>query len=201
MKTKSTFILFLATLSIISCIDFSDNIKKEPLSDDDFKSVVTNEEYEVLLPKYMKEASDLNDEASLQYQNIFKETYFVVIDEPAEDFVTVFKDLDEYDESKSVVSNYKDTQLKFFRESLTDYDFLEENSLKINGMEAEIVYFNGKVAGVIYPINYCLTFIEGDKNVYMLMAWTLKNKKDKYRATFDKMVKSFKLVESTDPSK
>lgn len=197
MKIKSTFLLFVSTLSIFSCIDFSDNIKKEPLSDTDFKSVIINEEYEVRLPKYMKEAQNLNYEASLQYQNLFKETYFVVIDEPSQDFIDVFKDLGEYNESKSVVKNYKDVQMQYFKESLTEYEFLKEKSLEINGLESEMVYFNGKIEDVIYPINYCLTFIEGNDKVYMLMAWTLKDRKEKYRATFEKIIKSFKLVDHT----
>ncbi|WP_343488465.1 hypothetical protein [Allomuricauda sp. d1] len=201
MKTKSFFAVLSLVLCSVSCIDFSNNVKKDKLTDDDFIAVVTNEEYEVKLPKYMKEATGLNDEASLQYQNVFKETYFVVIDEYTDDFVSVFKDLGEYDESISVVKNYKNIQLQYFQESLTAYDFLEEKSLEINGLDSEMTYFDGKIEGVIYPINYCLAFIEGDEKVYMLMAWTLKDRKDKYRETFDKIVKSFRLVDNQTASK
>ena len=107
----SAVLLLLATAS---CIDFSDKIKKEKLSDSDFKSISINNEYSVKLPKHMKEAKNLNDEASLQYQNIFKEVYFVVIDEPIEEFKEVFIDLGEYNDSLSLLKNYKQIQLGFF---------------------------------------------------------------------------------------
>ncbi|MFD2585299.1 hypothetical protein ACFSQJ_00045 [Croceitalea marina] len=190
---KSIFALILL-LQVFSCIDFSDNIKKEKLNDDSFKAITINEEYEVKLPKYMKEAQNLNDEASLQYQNIFKETYFVVIDEPKEEFKEVFLDIGEYDESLPLIKNYKNAQLEFFKESLTTYEFINESSKKINGKDAEVVAFDGKVQGVIYDISYLFTFVEGDDKAYMLMAWTLKNKRDKYQETFEYISDSFTVL-------
>ncbi len=190
---KSIFALILL-LQVFSCIDFSDNIKKEKLNDDSFKAITINEEYEVKLPKYMKEAQNLNDEASLQYQNIFKETYFVVIDEPKEEFKEVFLDIGEYDESLPLIKNYKNAQLEFFKESLTTYEFINESSKKINGKDAEVVAFDGKVQGVIYDISYLFTFVEGDDKVYMLMGWTLKNKRDKYQETFEYISDSFTVL-------
>ncbi len=193
-KTLKSIFALILLLQGSSCIDFSDNIKKEELNDESFKAITINEEYKVKLPKYMKEAQNLNDEASLQYQNIFKETYFVVIDEPKEEFKEVFLDIGEYDESMPLLKNYKNAQLEFFKESLTTYEFINESSKKINGKDAEVVAFDGKVQGVIYDISYLFTFVEGDDKVYMLMAWTLKNKRDKYQETFEYISDSFTVL-------
>jgi hypothetical protein len=52
---------------------------------------ITGGDYSLGIPTYMTKATTLNDEASLQFQNLFKETYVIVIDENKEKFVTVFK--------------------------------------------------------------------------------------------------------------
>lgn len=193
------FFKSIAALTIVllasSCIDFSDNIKKGKLDATDFKTVTINNEYAVKLPKYMKEAKDLNDEASLQYQNIFKETYFVVLDESKEEFKEVFIDIGEYNDSISLIKNYKEVQLAFFKESITDYEFVSEESLIINDMNAEVLAFNAKIPDVIYTIGYQFTYIEGKEKVYMLMAWSLKDKMKKYTDTFDYISNSFTIVE------
>lgn len=194
-KILKNIFLLIVVLIIHSCIDFSDNIKKEAIKDENFIAITTNNEYLVKLPKYMKKAKNLNDEASLQYQNLFKETYFVVIDEPKNEFKEVFIDLGEYNDSISLIKNYKNIQINYFKESLSDLEFLSENSLKINGNNAEKIEFNGKVPGVIYNINYQITFVEGATKAYMLMAWTLKRKKEKYRETFDYISNSFTVLE------
>jgi len=187
-------VLFLL-LTIVSCVDFSNNIKKEKLSDSDFKSIATNSEYVVKLPEYMKEAKDLNDEATLQYQNIYKEVYFVVLDEPKEEFKEVFLDIGEYDESISLIKNYKQTQIGYFKESMTDFEMVSEETMQINGKNAETVSFNGKVSGVIYAISYKFTFIEGNEKVFLLMSWTLKDRREKYNDTFNYIANSFTILE------
>jgi len=192
-KLKVLFV-FTCLLLVSSCIDFSDNIKKKKLTDGDFNTVTVNKEYQVKLPKYMKEAQNLNDEASLQYQNIFKETYFVVIDEPKDEFKEAFIEIGEYNDSLPLLKNYKYAQLEFFKESMTNYEFISESTKKINGRNAEVLAFDGKVEGLIYNISYLFTFIEGDEKVYMLMAWTLKNKEQKYKETFEHISNSFTVL-------
>ena len=191
---KSIF-AFVLLINVSSCIDFSDNIKKEKPVAADFNTVTINKEYEVQIPKYMKATNDLNDQASLQYQNIFKETYFVVIDEPKDEFKKAFLELGEYNDSLPLIANYKDVQLNFFKESLTDYEFISETTKKINGKNTEEISFNGKIEGVIYNIGYILTFVEGKEKVYMLMAWTLADKNDKYQETFEYISNSFRELD------
>ena len=188
--------IFLIGISLFSCMDLIDKRKENLSLEKDFKSIEINSEYTMSVPKYMKETNGLNDDASLQYQNIFKETYVVVIDEPKEEFVSIFRELGEYNDSLSVIENYRDIQLQFLSEGITIDQSSESEMLKIKDLNAELVTITGKVTGVIYGISYTLAFIEGSEDVYMIMAWTLESRQNKYEKTFMQMIKSFRLLKS-----
>ncbi|MDC6365053.1 MULTISPECIES: hypothetical protein [Flavobacteriaceae] len=197
MKSYFSVILVALSLFTTSCIDFKTK-KKEATSNvvvgEDFNQVEINNEYLLSLPKFMKKATSLNEEASLQYQNIFKETYTIVIDESKEEFIEAFTDLGEYNEDISVAKNYRDVQLQLFSESMNIEKESTPVALKINGMDAEMVDIDGTVDGIDEDISYFLTFIEGTEKVYMIMSWTLTNKKDTHGPTFESIAKSFDLV-------
>lgn len=195
MKYRFTLILFIAVgLSLNSCIDFKTKKKEQTLENSDFKEVEINHQYRMGIPKYMRETTGLNKEALLQYQNIFKETYTIVIDESKEEFVKVFSDLDQYNDDISLIKNYRDIQLQLISERMNVEKQGEPIELKINGMEAEMVDLDGTVDGIDEKISYFLTFIEGTDNVYMIMSWTMTSRKETYKATFENMAKSFTLV-------
>ena len=192
---KISFYLSAIVLSIVlaSC-DFN---KKENLAIEEDFELVKVSDYGIHIPNYMKKADNLNDDASLQYQNIFKETYVIVIDESKEEFIDAFKELDMYDESVSVVKNYREIQMGSLTEAIQVKSQSAPRSVNINGLEAELVEIDGHAEGVTPGIAYFLAFIEGDDNVYMIMAWTLLKRKDKYRDTFEKTIQSFRLLDSS----
>ena len=192
--TLSFIILFGQLLT--SCLDLDENKPEDISSEKDFTSVLINNEYRIRVPKYMKKANDLNDEASLQYQNIFKETYIIVIDESKEEFISIFQELEEYDNSISTVKNYRNIQLKFFNEVLDISRQSNSKSTKIGNLNSEVLEIDAYAEDVNDEIAYFLTFIEGEEKLYMIMAWTFKSQKGKYKSTFEKMVESFELVHS-----
>lgn len=197
---KLTLILFIGLL-LTSCSDSLNNTIEEIVAiEDDFMPIEINDEYVINIPKHMKVANDLNDDAALQYQNIFKETYLIVIGESKEVFVSEFKELGEYNDSLSVVENYRDIQLQFLSEGMDINMQSEAKSLKINGLDAEMIEIDAQVEGIVYGISYFLTFIEGEENIYMIMAWTLEDKKEKYKPEFEKSMQSFQLLDNTELS-
>lgn len=181
--------IFLVLTLMTSCDLDSLQTKKRGTS-----NIEINDTYGMKIPNYMDESFDLNDEASLQYENTIKETYVVVIDESKQEFVDVFIELEEYDESISVVQNYRDIQLEFLTEGIEILHQSKPKSIKIKGLNAEIVEIDGAVEGVEVDISYFLTFVEGRENLYMIMAWTLKDMKEKHRADLEKIGKSFYLL-------
>ena len=152
--------------------------------------------YKITIPKHMTTSTELNDDASLQYQNIYKELYIIVIDEPKTDFIKTFSDpeINEYDDNLTPEKNYRIVQMKSMKEKMT---LRAEPSIKkttINGLDAEIVDFTGNVEGVESDIFYKIAFVEGTKNLYMIMTWTLDSDKNKNNEEMESMINSFKLA-------
>jgi hypothetical protein len=166
--------------------------KVEDLKSSDYTTESALGLYEISVPKYMKVATDLNMEASMQFNNIYKETYLAIINEDKSDFVEAYDELGAYDNSLSTIGNYRKVQLDYL---MTGLDVISQDAprqLTIDGMDAEQVEFTGRVADVDSDIFYMITFVEGRNDIYMIMAWTLGNSEEKYRETFYHMVDSFR---------
>lgn len=191
MKVLSVFFTAISiSLLSVSCLNTN---KTEALETDDFNTVPIGGLYEIDVPKYMKVATDLNFEASLQYQNAYKETYIVIIDEDKQDFVDVFRQMGAYDESISVVENYGKVQAQSFIDAASTVNYRSSpGSMIINNMPAQQVEFHGRVPEVPHDIGYLLTFVEGNDDLYMIMTWTMQDDMDKYRPTFEHMANSFR---------
>ncbi len=194
-------LFMLASIFVLGACSQIMNTGKEELSlEKDFSRIKIMDEYSMMIPNYMKKTTALNDDASLQFQNIYKETYVIVIDEPKTEFVETFQMLGEYNDTLSVVKNYRDIQLSYMKEGLSVINESTPVSSDINGLFAEQVMIQAGVPDIIYDIAYFFTFIEGDDKLYMIMAWTLDSSRDKYEDTFAKMAGSFKLLGSSNSS-
>jgi hypothetical protein len=189
------FPIFILTLILSSCSLISS--KDEKGDNVEFEAVSSVDgDFSLRIPTYMTKATTLNDGASLQYQNMFKEVYVIVIGENKQEFIDTFTKLSNYDTTRSPVSNYADVQVQATSAKMNVISKTDIVRSKINGMRAAKMEMDATVEGISTPITYCLTFFEGKEKMYMIMAWTLQNKKDIYRSTFDKMAKSFKLVQN-----
>ena len=78
MKTKAFyFLILLTTVALTAC---TPNKKAEEKSESVALTPVSiNDQYSMSVPEYMSKASSLNEGASLQYQNLFKEAYVIVM--------------------------------------------------------------------------------------------------------------------------
>ena len=120
---KTLFIVLFLSLSLTSCrkiISSVGSLGIEKLSSEDYKAVATNDDYRLDIPKYLKEMKALHDEASFEYANIYKEVYVVVLDESKQNFISLFQELEMYDESQTLLENYADFQMKSIKESLVN---------------------------------------------------------------------------------
>jgi hypothetical protein len=193
MKKKVLLALILI-LSLSACDKIIKEMAasgKEELTIENLKIINVNEEYSLAIPTYMKEMKSLHDEASLEYANVYKETYIVVIDEGKKEFVALFKELDIYDEKLSPLDNYADFQVKSLIESI---EKTSDNSvdIKIKSISSKYHELHGKIDGV--KIGYLLGFVESDNKMFMIMTWTLDSRYNKYENTFKTIQKSFKLI-------
>ena len=190
-KIAIPFILLAISLSLFSCLGNSGNKNSE---DNDFRTESALGLYEIQVPKFMTATSGLNADASLQFQNIYKETYLAIIEESKDEFIDTFKELGEYDEAKSPAGNYQTIQMNFFSDGMNVNRMSTPKKMKINGMDAEQVEFVGRVPEIDFDIYYLMTFVEGEETLYMVMEWTLSKNEETYKDTFKKMAESFKEI-------
>ncbi|PWH82362.1 hypothetical protein DIS18_08900 [Algibacter marinivivus] len=187
-------IIFISTSCIQKLKEAAENIsgsskQPESISASNFSTVTVSEQYELSVPKYMKNMPNLHDEASLEYANIFKETYTVVIEENKQNFIDTFKEFDEYNDELSPIENYKIIQKQMFREAIEDVKIEDYGLTSINSLPARQFKMSGIVDGLDFF--YLIGFVSGKENIYMIMNWTLGDRRMKYENTFEYINSSF----------
>jgi hypothetical protein len=174
---KSIFLSITVVLLFISCQE-----KEE------FKTITIAEKYSMELPSSLTKSENLNDNASLQYQNTFKELYAIAIDETKEavdpvlasDTTTATTNLDKY--TQLLKSNFEKT--------LTNFKCTKIEKSQINGLDAQTYSINGTIDNV--DVYYEVAFIEGRENYYQILVWTKLDQKEEYSKKMKDMVASFK---------
>jgi hypothetical protein len=193
MRTLLPVIVALVGFSVTSCSRLSGKAEK----DTELVPVTIGQEYSMSIPAYMTKTTKLHDEAALQFQNFFKETYVIVIDEDKQDFIDAMVEADRYDSANSVIFNYADTQVQLTTSNIDVSSISEIKAMTINGLPASSVEFDATVEGINSPVTYFLTFVETKEKLYMVMAWTLQERKDTYRNTFGRMSRSFRALQES----
>ncbi len=170
-----------------------DSIKKlNELTKANYKTIEIDNIYSIDLSDVLSTYPGLNDDASLEYANIYKEKYIIVIDEDKQEFVDVYKEIGEYDDSKSVIDNYEFVQTSFMSESGSIINESAVKSKKVNGMNSRQKQVDAEVEGVEMPISYWLGYVEGKDRLYTIMAWTLESRKADFEEEANKMINSLK---------
>lgn len=173
--------IFLLLLAVTSCqIAYKE------------QTITIEDRYTLTLPGFLTKASNLNDDASLQYQNTLREFYTIVIDEDAEEFHDAIYDnnLDELIElnldgyAQLLISGVENAGIKAaVSETKSDY---------INGMPARFITARGVVEGI--DVFYLFTFTEGANRYYQIVSWTLDKQEAKYKDTMTKIAYSLKEI-------
>jgi len=187
------FLVFL--IAMVSCRDSGNKKKDAVLGTDTFHTVSIDGDYRIDIPKFMTGTTGLNEEASLQFQSLLKEAYLLVIDEPKAGFEKIFRELGQYDEELSVIQNYRVARLQLLSRSAEISNKTKPELRIINDLDSEVMELDAIIDGIPSEISYFLTFVEGDERVYMIMAWTPKDKKMEHKTTFKAIAQSFELID------
>jgi len=135
------------------------------------------------VPDYMTKTKNLNNDASLQYENTVKEAYVIVIEDSKEEL----KDLGMvYQDSKEFYDDFVKTYTKAVQEAATT----DSKTFTINGnsfTQGEITYVSDSVK--IYML---ATVVETKTNFYKILCWTLKENKDKLKSDFIAIAKTLR---------
>lgn len=158
---------------------------------DKVETVTVKNKYSLELPSFLSKARDLHNDASLQYQNAFKEFYIVVIDEPKQAFYDVAKTTTDFSPD---LNGYYQILRNSFDESVSKTEFTPTKDTQINGLKAKTFSFTGEIDNL--PIFYDIAYIEGKDSFYQVVIWTLKDSKEKFKEPMDKIIASFKEIGS-----
>ena len=159
----------------------------------EYNKVQIGDLYSIELPELMVTTYELNDEARLQFQDEEKDIYIIGIDETSEEFKAVHREYETYDETISLLENYKKIQLKSFTEGMqvSQKNEVFESSGSNNSC---LVDFEAKVEGILFPIYYAILFVEAEDRLFMLISWTTANKRVQNEEEIKKMLKSFNYI-------
>lgn len=192
---KSILLLFVVFVSLTSCkkiIDSTDAIfNDEDLNIEDLKEYKVKEMYAISVPNYMKELKSLNDDASFEYANVYKENYIIVIDENKQEFIDALTEVEMYNDTKTPLENYADIQLQTFSQNVSGIEIKQLKS-QLKNLDSQQYQFFGNVGET--DVAYVINFIESEENMFMIMSWTLKEEYEKYKNTILLTQSTFKTL-------
>jgi hypothetical protein len=176
---KNFLSLFLLSVIIVSC-GFSG----------EFQTITVEGRYSLDVPKELTTTTEMHAEASLQYMNVIREFYVLVIDEPIDEFDKAVREnelenvvtMDEEGYSSLVTSGIKD--------GLSNLEEEVPVKAKINGMPSIIHKFSGHINDI--DVYYNFGVYRGQKNYYQVLTWTMKDHKEKYSPEMEKIIRSLK---------
>lgn len=176
MKAKALYLLLAVSL-LISC-------KKER------QTIDIKGQYTIEIPASLSKTNDLNEEASLQYQDNFNDFYTIVIDEPKTEFTKALKQNSLEGAYKNDLVGYSKLITDGMDPSISIKEFPDFEETTINGLKARLVSFEGIAAG--NKVYWKLAFIEGSNTYYQVMVWTTADKRKKSEKEMAAIIHSFK---------
>lgn len=182
---RKTFIFILTILLLQSCV-----------SGDEEQLVTVGTKYSVSIPSFLTKVSNLNDDASLQYQHAWKEFYVIAIDESKNEMQKALEENNLTDSYENNINGYSKLILDVFKESLTNPYQSALIDTTVNGMPAKLTTLTGRVEGI--DAFYSIGIYEGKDRYYQVLAWTLSNKQYSYKSKMDKILYSLKEIKSTE---
>lgn len=154
------------------------------------KKITIGNTYSVSIPGHLDKTDDLNDDASLQYQNLWKELYVIVIDEPKDEFNELMEIEGGFLGYEANFQGYSDLILDGFDEAIDlKAPFVVKDTV-INGMNAKFTAQSAYFEGM--DIYYQIGIYEGKENYFQMFTWTSEGKKEKLKNQMNKMMVSIK---------
>lgn len=127
----------------------------------------------ITLPSHWKLLDNLNEVATFQAGNLFREEYMIVISDSKLDFT-------------GGLYEFSEAALNGLLINLQEAQQNSQTELEINGMKAVQYDISGTLNNV--NITYLYTLIEGEANFYQIYNWTLSSKKEKAFLTFQSVI-------------
>ena len=138
--------------------------------------------YQIEVPGDMSVTDMNNEDASLQYANLFKEKYLMIIHEDKYEFMEAFKIV-----KKEVFEEFTNIVVQGHEESFNSVANLSD--ISFNGLIGKKIEIDGKIEGI--HIVWHAVLIEGEDYLYQICFWTLKGRENKHMEQLFHSAKTF----------
>jgi hypothetical protein len=176
MSKLYPLLLLLSTLASCTPQDTTQTIKVEG-------------RYSIDLPSSFTKTAGLNNDASLQYQDISKELYIIVIDEPKSVMEEILTAHDLESDYTQDLEGYSQLIIDGMDPSITIDSISDFREGKINNLRSRELFMQGVTGG--YRIYWKFAFVEGKNRYYQIMVWTLADNKAEHEGTLQNIISSF----------
>jgi len=146
--------------------------------------------YAVSLPGYLSETNDLNEDASLQYQNLWKEFYVIIIHDLKSEMEEILEEHELLEIYPNDLEGYSSLIWDGFEEDIDIQNIADTVDDRIHGMPVKYRKINAVVEGL--DVFYYFAIIEGKERFYQILAWTMTEKQKEYEEEMKRMIYSFK---------
>ncbi|KAB2807719.1 hypothetical protein [Phaeocystidibacter luteus] len=151
--------------------------------------VITHENgFSLTIPASMRESSDLNEDASLQYENMFDDIYVIVIEDTKEEMEAALSENDLLDLYPNTLEGFTDLISESLVSSLSNVNQSPILDTTINSLDARIMTISGTYLDI--DGYYYLGLFEGSDRYYQVMTWTSLDNKAEHTAKMKNMVYS-----------
>lgn len=169
---KYSIAVLLISLTMVSCTH-----------ETVFKEVKVNNRYSIEIPDYLQPCADIHKDASLQYQNVDKDIYAIVINEKK---IT----MQAYDLDYDIDLYFNSVASQPFQETIKDGKVSPPGRQEINGNKALVAEITGKIEQ--NDVYYRMAVIESPYEYYQVLIWTRADNKEKFLPDMIHMIESFK---------
>jgi hypothetical protein len=185
---RNIIIAILLIAFVSSCLPSSREEKAQKSSD---WKTVTTDHFTFRVPNYLKEATELHEDAVVQFQNPVKEFYLISIEESQKQLHNAIVEGGLQDDYRLNLEGYATLIGDKFSDNVDELISKSENkALMVQGDSAMYFEAEAKVNGI--KIFYHYSFIKGDSLYYQIMSWTLPSKKEKAKPIMQEILTSFK---------
>lgn len=155
------------------------------------KLVEINNDYSLQLPDFLSEADTLNPNASLQYQNLNKELFVIVIEEDRKEFTRKIVENKAEEVYPPNLKGYTDIVYHSIGETIKISAKTDIKDIEIGQLPAKTFAIEGQTKDRI-SVYYNFTIVRGTEKYYQIAQWTAKNQKALFEKQMAEIAVSFK---------
>lgn len=160
------------------------------------QEVKVKNQYAIDLPDFLSISKDLNENASLQYSNIVKEFYIIIIDESKDEMQKALENNELLGLYENNLDGYSKLILDNFESNVEVSYHSEKRDTTIHNLKAKLVEYDAISNKVDAFFKYAL--VEGKSHYYQVLLWTLKDKKNDHTAEMSKIIGTFRELNSVE---